>query len=129
MVVDDHTAFRGVVRAILQYAGWRCVECQDGREAVEQYANWMPDIVLMDISMEGLDGLRATAQIKARFPAAKIMILTQHDDSHLRLAAEQAGACGYILKENVVTLPGAITTASIAAHDQTSGRSAPVNYP
>jgi DNA-binding NarL/FixJ family response regulator len=129
MIVDDHTAFRGVIRTILQNAGWQCIECQDGLEALERYASSMPDLVIMDICMEGLDGLQATAQIKASFPGARIMILTQHDDSHLRLAAEQAGACGYILKEDLLALPGAITTAAMAAHDQTSGPSAPVNYP
>jgi DNA-binding NarL/FixJ family response regulator len=128
MIVDDHTAFRGVIRTILQHSGWQCIECQDGSEAVEQYANSMPDLVLMDISMEGLDGLQATAQIKACFPAAKIMILTQHDDSHLRSAAEQVGACGYLLKEDLLALPGAITAGAIAAEAHNTGSSSPRNH-
>jgi DNA-binding NarL/FixJ family response regulator len=125
MIVDDHTAFRGVIRTILQHAGWQCVECQNGWEAVELYAHSMPDVVLMDISMEGLDGLRATAQIKESFPAAKIMILTQHDDSHLRSAAEQVGACGYLLKEDLLALPGAIAAGAIAAEANNTGSSSP----
>jgi DNA-binding NarL/FixJ family response regulator len=71
-------------------------------------ARSMPDLVLMDITMERLDGLRATALIKARFPAARIMMLTEHDDPHLRACAVEAGACGYILKEDLLDLPGAI---------------------
>lgn len=129
MIVDDHTGFRGVIRAILHNAGWQCIECQDGLQAVEQYARSMPDLVLMDICMEGLDGLQATTQIKASFPAARIMILTQHDDSHLRSAAVQAGACGYILKEDLLALPGAITAGTMAANNQANGRSSSVNYP
>jgi CheY-like chemotaxis protein len=108
MVVDDHAAFRGMVRSMLETAGCQCVECQDGQEAVEQYEQLWPDLVLMDISMVHLDGLRATAQIKTRFPAARVMMLTQYDETDLRAAARQGGACGYILKENLMGLSTAI---------------------
>jgi two-component system response regulator DegU len=129
MVVDDHAAFRGVISAMLDTAAWECVECQDGNEAVEQYAQSQPDLVLMDISMEQLDGIRATAQIKARFPDARIMMLTQYDDPNLRAAADQAGACGYILKENLLGLSTAIQaqTREAATHS-INGSKPPVTY-
>jgi CheY-like chemotaxis protein len=123
MVVDNHAAFRRVIRAILETAGWECVECQDGQEAVEKYARLLPDLVLMDIAMENLDGLCATAQIKANFPTAKVMMLTELDDPYLRAAAEEAGACGYILKEDLLGLPGAIETSAAAKANQHWDRS------
>ena len=115
MIVDEHAAFRGVVRSVLQSAGWDCVECENGQDAVEEFARSKPDLVLMDIGMEHLDGLTATAQIKARFPAARIMILSQYDEPELRAAADRAGACGYILKGDLVSLPTAIEAQTPAA--------------
>ena len=61
--------------------------------------------MLLDITLPQMDGLAATRQIKARFPEARIVILTQDDEAALRAAAEQAGACGYLLKENLSEVP------------------------
>ena len=105
MIVDDHAAFRQVVKAQLQTVGAEWVECKDGQAAVVQYSEFRPDFVLMDIAMKGLDGLNATAQITARFPDARIFMLTEYDDPDLREAAQHAGACGYVLKENLSILP------------------------
>jgi DNA-binding NarL/FixJ family response regulator len=124
MIVDDHAAFRAVVRAVLLSAGWQCIECHDGDEAVERYAETKPDLVLMDISMQRMDGLRATALVKARFPAARIMMLTQHKDSNLQAESYKAGACGYILKEDLLDLPSLIAiqppTAAVDPNDDTT---------
>lgn len=115
MVVDDHAPFRSVIRAILRTASCEFVECQDGQEAVDQYPQAQPDLVLMDLAMARLDGLRATARIKARFPGARIVILTEHDDPSFRTAAEEAGACGFIPKENLLDLETLVTPRSSAA--------------
>ncbi len=104
MIVDDHAAFRQVVLMGLKTLEAESTECADGQEAVAQYPQFRPEIVLMDIAMKGLDGLDATAQIKARFPDAQIFILTQHDDPGLREAALQAGACRYLLKDDLSQL-------------------------
>ena len=93
----------------------------DGQQAVELYAQLQPDLVLMDISMEHVDGLAATAQIKARFPKARIMILSQYDDPNLRAAADRAGACGYILKENLLDVPTIIEAHSPASDNGSNG--------
>ncbi len=121
MVVDDHAPFRRVVRTMLESAGWQCLECEDGQEAVDRYGETHPDLVLMDIAMEHLDGLRATAQIKARFPAARIMILSQYDEPELHAAAGEAGACGYILKENLLGLPTAIEAQTPTVSNNSTG--------
>ena len=104
MLVDDHAAFREMVRTLLRTTDAAIIECEDGWEAATRYADFQPDIVLMDLAMPGLDGLGATAQIKARFPTARIVILTQYDDPDLRLAARQAGACDCLSKHDLSRL-------------------------
>ena len=95
MIVDDHPGFRQVVKKLLQAAGTEFLECGDGHEAFRQYALFHPDIVLMDVAMKELDGLRATKRIVGVYPGARILMLTQYDDPELRSAAERAGAVGY----------------------------------
>jgi DNA-binding NarL/FixJ family response regulator len=105
MLVDDHAGFRQVVKMHLQTAGvMECLECESGDEGVARYSEFQPEVVLMDIEMAGLDGLSATARIKARFPDARIIVLTQYDDPDLREAARQAGASDYVWKEDLSQL-------------------------
>lgn len=105
MIVDDHAAFRQVVKAQLQAVGVECVECEDGLAALAEYSLVQPDLVLMDIAMKGLDGLSATLQIKSCYPDARVLMLTDYDDPDLREAARQVGACGYFPKEDLSQLP------------------------
>ena len=79
-------------------------ECSDGAEALAAYARCQPDWVLMDIEMSRMDGIAATREILLTFPSAKVVIVTRHDDEQLRAAARNAGACGYILKENLIAI-------------------------
>jgi CheY-like chemotaxis protein len=76
-------------------------ECSDGVEALPAYALHRPDWVLMDVRMKEMDGLCATRQIKSVFPEANIMIVTDYDDDMLREEARLAGACAYVVKENL----------------------------
>jgi CheY-like chemotaxis protein len=69
--------------------------------------------------MKPLDGLRATAEIKARFPETRIVIVSQYDDRELRVEAAPVGACAYVLKENLHELPGILTGG--CAGDNSSG--------
>jgi CheY-like chemotaxis protein len=105
MIVDDHAAFRQVVKAQLQTIGVECVECKDGRDALVQYPLVRPDLVLMDIAMKELDGLGATVQLKASYAGARVCMLTEYDDPDLREAAKRAGASAYLLKEDLSQLP------------------------
>ena len=79
-------------------------ECIDGAQALTVYRQYRPDWVLMDIKMKEMDGLAATAQIKSAFPSAHIIIVTGYDDTRLRQAAQTAGACAYVNKENLLEL-------------------------
>jgi len=79
-------------------------ERDDGIQALAAYREHNPDWVLMDLHLKKMDGLTATGQIKSAFPEARIVIVTNYDDVVLREAATNAGACGYVLKENLLEL-------------------------
>jgi DNA-binding NarL/FixJ family response regulator len=72
----------------------------DGRDAIAQAERMTPDVVIMDVSMPGLNGLAATAQLTERCPAAKVVTLTRHSDSSYLQQMLRAGASGYVLKQS-----------------------------
>ena len=104
MVVEDNKEMRRVIRRMVSGIAAEMVECEDGAEALAAYVRSQPDWVLMDIEMSKVDGIAATRQITAAFPNARIIILTNHNDEPLRVAAREAGACGYVLKEDLLEL-------------------------
>jgi len=120
LIVDDNAAVRRLIAAIvLPFAG-EIRECADGADVLAAYEAQRPDLVLMDIRMKQVDGIEATKRIKAMDPAAKIVIVTDYDDSALRRAAMNAGACDYTLKDNLadlVQLLGAIESNRPPAED------------
>jgi CheY-like chemotaxis protein len=101
LIVDDNASVRRLIRSILANRAHEIHECADGVDALTAYTELHPDFVLMDISMKGLDGITATRQIKAAHPGARVIIVTDYDEAPLREAARVAGACGYVLKENL----------------------------
>jgi DNA-binding NarL/FixJ family response regulator len=102
LVVDDHAILRDGIRSILESQDDIAVigEAENGLQAIEALKSELPDIVLMDISMPGMNGLEATRFIKQRFPQVKVLILTQHDNHEYISPALQAGAAGYVLKRS-----------------------------
>ena len=78
--------------------------CADGSQAFALYARHRPEWVLMDVQMKETDGICATRQITAAYPEARVLIVSNYDDTDLRAAARAAGACGYIVKENLLNL-------------------------
>jgi DNA-binding NarL/FixJ family response regulator len=104
LIVDDNAAVRRLIRSIvLPFAG-EVFECADGADALAAYQAHRMDVVLMDIRMSGVDGIEATKQIRATDPEARILMVTDYDDKELRYASMQAGACGYVLKDNLLDL-------------------------
>lgn len=107
LIVEDHADMRQLIRSVIKDLADTVTECEDGALAVATYAAQQftcEDWVLMDIEMPGMDGLEATRQLRAAFPDARIIIVTQYGDSHLRAAATEAGAYGYVLKEHLLTI-------------------------
>lgn len=101
MLVDDQPLFREGLKTLigLQEDMQVVAEAADGRQAVTQAAQARPDVILMDINMPHLNGVAATQQIKARFPATQILMLTTFDDDESIFDGLRAGAVGYLLKD------------------------------
>ena len=104
MIVEDNPDVRRVIRRVVSDVATEVVECGDGAEALAAYRRSRPDWVLMDIAMGEVDGIAATRQITKAFPDAKVVVVTGHDDEPLRAAAREAGACAYVLKDNLLEL-------------------------
>jgi CheY-like chemotaxis protein len=101
LIVEDNEQMRRMIRGIVVDLTEELNECADGAEALAAYAEHRPDWVLMDIRMCEVNGIAATRQIKAAFPDAKIIIVTNYGDVEMRAAAALAGACQYVLKEDL----------------------------
>lgn len=99
LIADDHALLRRSLRALLEARGYDVVaEAKDGNEAVEMAQRLAPDIVLMDLALPELDGLSATRAILAEHPDTRVMVVTGFiDETHL-VEALEAGAQGYLLK-------------------------------
>jgi len=100
MIVDDHPEVRRLLRKMLSDLGCDFTECASGTEAVAAFATYRPDWTIMDLAMEGMDGLEATRHIKLESPDARVLILTQHDSPKIRRAALEAGASAFVSKDN-----------------------------
>jgi DNA-binding NarL/FixJ family response regulator len=101
LVADDQELIRDGLRAVLEAdSGIRVVgEAADGRSAVELAHALRPTVVLMDVRMPGLDGIAATAEILADPPTPYVLVLTTFDVDEYIVAALQAGASGFLLKD------------------------------
>lgn len=102
LVADDHQVVRTGLRTLLESkAGWQvCAEAANGREAVEKAGKLQPDVAVLDIGMPLLNGVEATRQIRKVSPKTEILILTMHDSEHMIQGVMDAGARGYILKDD-----------------------------
>jgi len=101
MVVDDHALVRSGLRAVLGTTDDCTVvgEAGTGEEALDVAAEVAPDVVVMDLSMPGIGGVAATAELRARFPGLRVLVLTTFADDDRVRAALSAGATGYLLKD------------------------------
>jgi DNA-binding NarL/FixJ family response regulator len=102
LVADDHHVVRTGLRALLEsQTGWQvCAEAANGREAVEKARELKPDVAVLDIGMPLLNGVEATRQIRKLSPKTEVLILTMHDSELLVQEVFEAGAHGYILKDD-----------------------------
>jgi DNA-binding NarL/FixJ family response regulator len=101
LIADDHSVVRAGLRSLLESrSDWEVVaEASDGRDAVDKATKLKPDIAILDIGMPLLNGVEATRRIRAASPATEILILTMHESDDLVQQVINAGARGYILKD------------------------------
>jgi two-component system response regulator DegU len=99
VIADDHSSLRDLLRVAFELAGIAVVgDTGNGDDALRVVAEVDPDVVLMDVTMPGLDGITATRMIRERHPGTLVVILTMHDDAGLVVDAVRAGAAAYLTK-------------------------------
>jgi two-component system, NarL family, response regulator DesR len=108
LIVDDSATTRRLIKTLVTTLGpdpaCEVYECADGSETMNAYLLRQPDLVLMDIQMKTIDGITATAQLKAADPNAKIVMVTNYDQADLREAALHAGAYAFVSKDDLLKL-------------------------
>ena len=119
MVVDDSMEWRMHLRALMEtIPGFLIVaDAADGLEAIDKAARARPDILLLDIAMPRMNGLKAAEVIRVVSPGTKIIFVTQEQDEDIRMAALATGAEGYVVKSRAVselmsTIDGALQKCS-----------------
>lgn len=104
LLAEDHIVVREALHQLLEREGDLEIvgEAGDGEEAIQQVSELSPDVAIVDIAMPKLNGVEATKQIKARYPATAVLVLSAHDDDddddEYISALLEAGASGYLLK-------------------------------
>ncbi len=103
LIVDDHPIVRQGLRQLLEVLDDLNVvgEAEDGDAAIEQVSNLLPDVVLMDLVMPGMNGVEATRQIREISPHTQVVVLTSHHEDALVFPAIKAGALSYLLKSSL----------------------------
>ena len=101
VLADDHQIMRDGLAALLEKQREMEVlgQASDGRQVVQAARDLRPDVVIMDVSMPGMNGIEATRRITAELPQVKILCLSFQSDKRLVLAVLEAGASGYLLKD------------------------------
>jgi len=102
LLADDHSIVRAGLARIIEESGDMMVvaEAADGREAIELVQEKAPDVVVVDISMPGLDGLEVADQLLSQHPELPIIILTMHEEEQYVLRAVEVGVMGYVTKRS-----------------------------
>lgn len=102
MIVDDQVILSEGIRSVLSSSDELEViaVAHDGQEALDEMAEGkVPDVMLLDIRMPGMNGVVTTGEVKKKYPSVKVLMLTTFDDSDYILSALNNGACGYLLKD------------------------------
>jgi DNA-binding NarL/FixJ family response regulator len=115
VVVDDHPMIRDAVAALIGgLSGWRLVgEASTARDALVLVTAHLPDVVLMDIALPGMDGIIATREVLRRSPTTKVLVLTAHLHPQDVRQAFTAGASGYLLKSDSESLEIALEKVAL----------------
>jgi DNA-binding NarL/FixJ family response regulator len=119
LIVDDHPLTRDALASLLGQHGFTVIgEASDGAEAVELSRSLQPDLILLDLSMPGLDGISALPRLREAAPRSEIVVLTASETQENLLGSIRAGAAGYLLKteppERIVEFLGAVAKGEAA---------------
>ena len=104
LIAEDNAQVRRMIRDLIEDIDAEIIECEDGGEAIEAYNKHQPDFVLMDLHMAPTDGLTATKRILNQHPEAKIIAVTQLQDTATREAARSLGVWGFVGKDDLMSL-------------------------
>ncbi|HEY6904238.1 MAG TPA: response regulator transcription factor [Candidatus Acidoferrales bacterium] len=106
LLVDDNEVVRGrLSEALKAHGGWEvCAEVENGEQAIAKARELHPDLIILDLAMPVMDGLRATREIMRILPSVPIVIYTMHYAEWLELEAKKAGARGLVSKSDVTKL-------------------------
>ncbi len=111
LIVDDNSRIREVIKSLLQTQGpvtATIFECANGPDAISFCEKVIPDWILMDIAMEPLNGFFTSNLICKSHPGIRIIFVSQYDEPEYREEAKNCGALAYVLKENLLDIPGLI---------------------
>jgi DNA-binding NarL/FixJ family response regulator len=104
LIAEDREPLRRVIGAVVARLAGEVRECASVEELEKMLNTWSPDFVLIDGDMKALDGIAATRLIRAIEPSVKVIVVSSYDSPELREAAIQAGAVGYVLKDDLLEL-------------------------
>ena len=105
LIADDNDAVRrGVVGLLSSGTGWIvCGEARDGSETLQKARELLPDLILLDVSMPGMNGLEVARLLRQELPGAKILVISQHDPIHLLPSVVEAGGNACVDKSRLGT--------------------------
>ena len=105
LLVDDHSVVREGIRKVLAplTPQWEMHDAEDARAALERLRQQHFDLVVLDISLPGMSGLELIPRLRNLYPALAILVLTMHSEEHYALRVLEAGARGYLTKNNAAT--------------------------
>jgi len=115
MIVDDHEGMRNMIRSLIAAPGDEIREYGAADEALRSAGEFKPDCVTMDISMPGLCAFEAVRGIRKAYPPARVIFVSSHDQPDYRRTAHEAGAVGYVTKDNLSELYLLIATKRLLA--------------
>lgn len=122
LIADDNQLVRdGVARLLSSKQTWEvCGQATDGESAISKARELLPDVILLDISMPGVNGLDAARSLRQQVPGVKILVMSHHDPAHLLAGALEAGAHGCVDKSRLgVDLVPAIESLGGSSGSQT----------
>jgi two-component system, NarL family, response regulator DegU len=131
LLADDHTVLREGLRRSLEAAGLKVVgEVGDGVEVLRAAERLLPDVILMDVSLPGQDGIEAAIQLRESLPEIRVVMLTMYADSRTLRDASRAGAVGYLVKDCTTSeIVDAVRAAASGQMVRISSTSFPLHAP